>query len=72
MLHEPEMNPILIAAAVALKGSPRRLFMAKTVKAMGRGGQRWALKHLSRPYSRRPNPPPLRRWSFSDGVASVT
>jgi len=46
MRPEPEMIPILIDAAKALKGSQRRLFMAKTVKAMGRGGQRWALEHL--------------------------
>ena len=46
MRPEPEMIPLLIAAAEALKGSQRRLFMAKTVHAMGRGGQRWALEHL--------------------------
>lgn len=46
MRPEPEMIPVLINAAYALKGSPRRLFMARTVKAMGRGGQRWALEHL--------------------------
>jgi hypothetical protein len=46
MRPEPEMISILIAAAEALKGSQRRLFMAKTVQAMGRGGQRWALEHL--------------------------
>ncbi len=34
-----EMIPVLIDAAKALKGSQRRLFMAKTVKALGRGGQ---------------------------------
>jgi hypothetical protein len=43
---EPEMIPVLIDAAKTLKGSRRRLFMAKTVKAMGRGGQVWALEHL--------------------------
>jgi len=43
---EPEMIPVLIDAAEALKGSQRRLFMAKTVQAMGRGGQRWAEVHL--------------------------
>jgi hypothetical protein len=42
----PEMIPVLIAAAEALKGSQRRLFMAKAVQAMGRGGQRWAEDHL--------------------------
>jgi hypothetical protein len=46
MRSEPEMIPVLIDAAEALKGSQRRLFMAKTAKAMGRGGQRWALVHL--------------------------
>ena len=46
MRPEPEMIPILIDAAKALKGSQRRLFMAKTVKAMGRGGQLWAQEHL--------------------------
>jgi hypothetical protein len=46
MRPEPEMIPVLIAAAEALRGSQRRLFMAKTVRAMGRGGQRWALEHL--------------------------
>jgi hypothetical protein len=40
------MIPVLIAAAEALKGSRRRLFMARTVRAMGRGGQRWAEQHL--------------------------
>jgi hypothetical protein len=46
MRPEPEMIPVLIGAAKALKGSKRRLFMAKTVHAMGRGGQRWAEDHL--------------------------
>jgi hypothetical protein len=46
MRPEPEMIPVLIDAAQALKGSQRRLFMARTVRAMGRGGQRWALEHL--------------------------
>lgn len=46
MRPEPEMIPVLIDAARALKGSQKRLFMAKTVQAMGRGGQRWAEKHL--------------------------
>jgi hypothetical protein len=40
MRPEPEMIPVLIDAAKALKGSQKRLFMAKTVSAMGRGGQR--------------------------------
>ena len=46
MRPEPKMVPVLIDAAKALKGSQKRLFMAKTVKAMGRGGQRWAEEHL--------------------------
>ena len=46
MRPEPEMIPVLIAAAEALKSSQKRLFMAKAVQAMGRGGQRWAEVHL--------------------------
>jgi hypothetical protein len=46
MRPSPEMIPILIAAARALKGSQRRLFLARTVSAMGRGGQIWAEAHL--------------------------
>jgi hypothetical protein len=46
MRPSPEMIPILIDAAKALKASQRRLFMAKTVRAMGRGGQVWAEAHL--------------------------
>ena len=46
MRPSPEMIPVLIDAAKALKGSQRRLFMAKAVQAMGRGGQRWAMEHL--------------------------
>ena len=30
----------------ALKGSERRLFMARTVKELGKGGQRWAEREL--------------------------
>ena len=46
MRPQPEMIPVLIEAAKALKGAQKRLFMAKTVKAMGRGGQLWAQEHL--------------------------
>jgi hypothetical protein len=46
MRPEPEMIPVLVEAADVLKGSQKRLFMAKTVQAMGRGGQRWAEVHL--------------------------
>jgi hypothetical protein len=46
MRPEPEIIPVLIDAAEVLKGSQKRLFMARTVKAMGRGGQRRAEEHL--------------------------
>jgi hypothetical protein len=46
MRPDPEMIPVLIDTAKSLKGSQKRLFMARTVKAMGRGGQRWAEDHL--------------------------
>ena len=46
MRPSPEMIPVLVDTAKALKGSQRRLFMARTVAAMGRGGQLWAEAHL--------------------------
>jgi hypothetical protein len=46
MRPDPEMIPVLIDAAKALTGSQKRLFMARTVAAMGRGGQRWAQVNL--------------------------
>jgi hypothetical protein len=46
MRPSPEMIPVLIDTAEILKGSQRRLFMAKTVNALGPGGQRWAEEHL--------------------------
>ena len=46
MRPDPEMVPVLIDTAKTLKASQRRLFMAKTVDAMGRGGQVWAEAHL--------------------------
>ena len=46
MRPNPEVIPVLIDAAKTLKGSQKRLFIAKTVAAMGRGGQRWAQEHL--------------------------
>jgi len=46
MRPDPELIPVLIDTAKALKGSQKRLFMARTVTAMGRGGQRWAEDHL--------------------------
>ena len=46
MRPDPEMIPVLIDTARTLKGSQRRLFMARTVRAMGRGGQIWAEAHL--------------------------
>jgi hypothetical protein len=36
-----------IETAKALSGSDRRLFMARVVQNLGRGGQRWAEAHLS-------------------------
>ena len=36
------LKQIFIETAKTLKGSDRRLFMAKVVKAMGKGGQRQA------------------------------
>jgi hypothetical protein len=46
MRPDPEMIPVLIDTTKALKGSQRRLCMAKTADAMGRGGQIWAEAHL--------------------------
>ena len=46
MRPAPEMIPILIDTAKTLKASQRRLFMAKTVQALGPGGQLWAETHL--------------------------
>ena len=46
MRPDPEMIPVLIDTARTLKGHQRRLFMAKTVKALGSGGQRWAQQYL--------------------------
>ena len=46
MRPDPELTPVLIDTSKTLKGSQRRLFMAKTVAAMGRGGQLWAEAHL--------------------------
>src|SRR5882724_5737221 len=46
MRPDPEMIPVLIDTARTLKGPQRRLFMARTVQAMGSGGQRWAQQYL--------------------------
>jgi hypothetical protein len=46
MRPSPEMIPVLVDTAKALKGGQRRPFMAKTVAAMGPGGQLWAEAHL--------------------------
>jgi hypothetical protein len=46
MRPDPEMIPVLIDTAKALKSSQRRTFMAKTVAAMGRGGPIWAEAQL--------------------------
>jgi hypothetical protein len=40
------MIPVLIDLAKTLKGALKRAFMAKTVNAMGPGGQVWAEAHL--------------------------
>lgn len=42
----PEVKSLLIETAKELKGSARRLFMARTVKALGKGGQREAEREL--------------------------
>lgn len=42
----PEVKSLLIETAKDLKGSARRLFMARTVKALGKGGQRKAEREL--------------------------
>src|SRR5947209_8404978 len=46
MRPAPEMIPVLIDTAKALRSSQRRAFMARTVKAMGPGGPLWAEAHL--------------------------
>ena len=46
MRPAPEMIPVLIDTARSLKAGQRRLFMARTVQAMGPGGQKWAEAHL--------------------------
>ena len=40
------IKPMLIATAKALKGSARRLFMARTVRELGSGGQQRAAREL--------------------------
>ena len=46
MRPAPEMIPVLIDTAKALKSGQRRLFIARAVDAMGPGGQNWAEAHL--------------------------
>ena len=41
-----EQKRIYIETAKSLKGSDRRIFMARIVKSLGRGGQRYAEAHL--------------------------
>ena len=48
MRPDPELIPVLLDAAEALKGGRKRAFLAKTVGATGRGGQRWARVNLGR------------------------
>src|SRR5512135_482412 len=40
------VKELLVKTAKALKGSARRLFMARTVQALGEGGQRLAEREL--------------------------
>src|SRR5262245_40487502 len=40
------LKPLLIETAQSLKGSARRLFMARTVRELGRGGQQRAAREL--------------------------
>jgi hypothetical protein len=42
----PEVKSLLIETAKGLKGSARRLFIARAVKALGKGGQRKAEREL--------------------------
>jgi len=42
----PEVKSLLIETAKESKGSARRLFMARAVKALGKGGQRKAEREL--------------------------
>jgi len=41
-----DVKELLIETAKALKGSARRLFMARTVRALGQGGQRLVEREL--------------------------
>lgn len=43
---DDELKAELIATARSLQGSARRIFMARTVKMLGRGGQRLAEREL--------------------------
>jgi hypothetical protein len=42
----PALKALLIETAGTLKGSDRRMFMAETVRMLGRGGQRKAAQEL--------------------------
>jgi hypothetical protein len=42
-----EVKELLVETAKSLKGSARRLFMARTVHALGEGGQRLAERELN-------------------------
>jgi len=41
-----DVKEVLIKTAIVLKGSERRLFMARTVRALGEGGQCLAEREL--------------------------
>ena len=42
----PSLKTLLLETAARLKGSDRRMFMAKTVRMLGRGGQRKVAREL--------------------------
>lgn len=42
----PEMKELFVETANVLKGHPKRLFMARTVKSLGRGGLKYAREQL--------------------------
>ena len=43
---KPEIKELLIQTEKSLKGSSRRIFMAETVRLLGKGGQRKAAREL--------------------------
>jgi hypothetical protein len=51
------VKDLLVQAAKALKGSARRLFMARTVQALGEGGQRLVEREYARSMTWKGNHP---------------